>query len=514
MNKPLACLLLAACAASAAPTNAPVAVHRAVTATNTYQLVWPPAAAFAASNGLATVDAVSVASTNLAATITAGDITATNRAAIAAAGLYLPLAGGTMTASAVIEVPDGAAATQYGATVAKGGATSVTFSNPSEPDSYGILYGNWTVTGALTAPGSGTLVARASVADALAIPEGAESWIEYSGTQPVLVQVTNSTSVYVVSTNGAGYNGPVVGAAWTNATKIGINWVWTTGGGYSLYATGPMSVFGCYAFYVASVPSGKSWESDPQKTPPASLVASGGSAEGGLVLDWVPITNRYNIATMPGSTNATVFLISQHDGDSAAHPFLPRYSGATNVAAYVSGRTNAAHIVASDPHPIYVTAAEATSSNALWTVAYRATHARLPLTDGYNGGLAVSGGGLYPLYLTFNSQWDSIRWELPFTACLTQATVTVYLDGDVSNGTIYPQLEIQEYTAGDAAVTQTRGSAAAQTPSSDCQTLTYTLTKPTAKVVQTGCQVALIRSDANGGNIHLLGAKLSNMLFK
>ena len=111
---------------------------------------------------------------------------------------------------------------------------------------------------------------------------------------------------------------------------------------------------------------------------------SGTPENGTLMIDWVPVTNTYQVATQEG----TVILIGNHDADPDAHPTLARQSelagyvattdipgpGCTDISAggVVSGAT-AAHwfssatnytLSVSESAPRYTYSIEVLSTNA------------------------------------------------------------------------------------------------------------------------------------------------------
>ncbi len=254
------------------------------------------AAAAAQTNALAQAQAAIAASNAVAVA------TATNLAAQAAASAFLPLAfpaTGTVASASVVT-----------------GSQSNALATALQPA--------WATTGT---------VSRAQMADMLKSPSG-RTWLEVANGNTYILEVTNSTSVYVVSTEGEGYNGPAAGTVWSGPpTPEGEMLVWPMQGDWQLYSVGLLG------FYVENtVPEDdlayNTRSNDGTLPSIATPVIPDSFTLGSLVIDWVPSTNVYQIATEAG----TVILIGNHDADPAAHPTLARTNdlpsaGCTDISA-------------------------------------------------------------------------------------------------------------------------------------------------------------------------------------
>lgn len=128
--------------------------------------------------------------------------------------------------------------------------------------------------------------------------------------------VTNSVNVYVIRTNGTGYNGPPVGTVWTNPVVSGnsLDWDIVVPDGYEYGFDLTASDGGtnnlpseASAFIVEVETIGDFQGAAPT---PVTLTPFAGAASGTLTIDWVPITNTYTIGDMTGylrHTNSTTY---------------------------------------------------------------------------------------------------------------------------------------------------------------------------------------------------------------
>jgi hypothetical protein len=179
-------------------------------------------------------------------------------------------------------------------------------------------------------------VTRARMAEMLASPTG-KTWTEVGeGGTNYIINVTNTVDVYVVSVEGEGYNGPAVGTVWTGPPTVdGEQSTWTPNGDWQLYSLGVLG------FYVenTAVENAIAYNTrgnEDSLPSTATPVLEDGFTFGTLVLDWVPATNVYAVATFEG----TLIQISQHNADPDAHPTLrpaaPLWRDVTNLTATVS----------------------------------------------------------------------------------------------------------------------------------------------------------------------------------
>ena len=172
-------------------------------------------------------------------------------------------------------------------------------------------------------------VSRAEAASIL-IGETGLTWLEVSGGKTYIVQVTNSSSsVYVSSTSGAGYNGPIIGTTWASyTTTTGETWYWDWGTqgewallGYDETKTAPNRLSGSTAYWDhALIGTDGPWEFLPD---------SAGDGVGTFVIAWSPITNVYEVATV----DAALMLLSQREAamTNAVHDIATSLIGAPLV---------------------------------------------------------------------------------------------------------------------------------------------------------------------------------------
>jgi hypothetical protein len=115
---------------------------------------------------------------------------------------------------------------------------------------------------------------------------------------------------------------------WNDPELTGALWVWGAADEYSLVG------------YDAEImcPQEISWTEGEQDAyfgqaglQLPALFAPQSPAVGNLLLDWVPATNRYQIADAPTVISISQSLIDTHDGDPDAHPTFAR---ASDLGAY------------------------------------------------------------------------------------------------------------------------------------------------------------------------------------
>lgn len=200
-------------------------------------------------------------------------------------------------------------------TVASAGTVTGAQSNTIDT----ALQPSWATTGT---------VSRAQMADMLRSPSG-RTWLEVANGNTYIVEVTNSVDVYVVSTSGEGYNGPAAGTVFSfvswAADPLGLA-LWESAS-YDVTTIDPFPNYGF--FTVVEHGGGVALYENESSTDPTAGSYVANSGVGSLVIDWVPITNVYQVATQQG----TVILIGGHDADPDAHPTLAR---ASDLAGYVA----------------------------------------------------------------------------------------------------------------------------------------------------------------------------------
>ncbi len=198
--------------------------------------------------------------------------------------------------------------------------TAYAVSGPQSNALASALQPSWATTGT---------VSRAQMADMLKSPSG-RTWLEVANGNTYIVEVTNSVDVYVVSTAGEGYNGPAAGTRWTglDLTNLPLA-VFDNADGWDLSFAYPSCVMILESNPFVVPP----WSGQPVETTYPALpegpfqMVSGTPENGSLALDWVPITNTYQVATQEG----TVTLIGNHNADPDAHPTLVRTNHTGNV---------------------------------------------------------------------------------------------------------------------------------------------------------------------------------------
>lgn len=208
----------------------------------------------------------------------------------------------------------------------------------------GALQASWAATGT---------VARAAMADMLRSPSSM-TWLEVSGGNTYIVEVVASSNVYVVSTSGEGYNGPAVGTVWSNAVPTvqvdSTAWYYESSGIFAmtLYsAEGPLFESTAADCNYGDGPDG-AWLSVGGNGMPMTMSNTEGEAVGSLIVDYIPITNRYEVAKQEptlilingkashlDATNAATAAVSAHNADGDAHAALLSGYATTGAVAAV-----------------------------------------------------------------------------------------------------------------------------------------------------------------------------------
>jgi hypothetical protein len=256
---------------------------------------------------------------------TPGWALATNVQAIAAAEAAARAAGDAVSLTnwqaRVNALTNGAA---LGATALQPGATN----GWTVGSHAGLLTPSWATTGT---------VAHAATAGRIAVAGDADYWLTVCGGTGTLWRVSDDTTrVYIVSAS-VDFNGPAVGTILTHLE--GLYHQWGNGIWESLYYLGGWTLFDHdtggtdYIWELQSVPF-----SLPQSL---SFVEEHESL-GSCVIDYVPVTNSYALATLADVAALPTFpaLNASNNADrayaDAAVNAAPAWIGITNLAAAVT----------------------------------------------------------------------------------------------------------------------------------------------------------------------------------
>ena len=177
-----------------------------------------------------------------------------------------------------------------GATVAASSAFTISQPSTSTTIISGVL------TQDVTSIVITSTVAVATLAQSLGIPNGDTTLSTEPGGVLVVTVATNSTAVYVVSTNGAGYNGPIAGTIYSFESDLGGACSWSNGVGDPITSSYVPelgeTIFDCSLFTLAQGDPSAWWQT--MGAIPATLYPGGGGS-GTLTLAWLPITNTTTI---------------------------------------------------------------------------------------------------------------------------------------------------------------------------------------------------------------------------
>ena len=173
-----------------------------------------------------------------------------------------------------------------GATVATSSAFTISQPSTSTTIISGVL------TQDVTSIVITSTVAVATLAQSLGIPNGDTTLSTEPGGVLVSTVATNSTAVYVVSTNGAGYNGPPVGTVWTNVGETVADWKLDQ----SEYQFTVQKQGGDY----------EAWQNISGLILPDTFYSINEWAFGTLTLAWKPVTNVYRFSSSGLTTNRII----------------------------------------------------------------------------------------------------------------------------------------------------------------------------------------------------------------